>query len=44
MQRKRQEYFAAGVRPVWIVDPTARTIDAHTAVDQRATLHEGKAP
>lgn len=42
MQRKRQEYFDAGVRLVWIVDATARTIDAYTAVDQRVTFHEGQ--
>lgn len=42
MQRKRQEYFAAGVRLVWIVDATGRTIDAYTAVDQRVTFREGQ--
>jgi Uma2 family endonuclease len=42
MRRKRQEYFDAGVRLVWVVDPTARTIDAYAAVDQRVTLREGQ--
>lgn len=28
---KNQEYFAAGVRVVWVIDPTARTVAAHNA-------------
>lgn len=37
MQRKLQEYFAAGVRLVWYVDPATRTAISYTAVDA-ATL------
>jgi Uma2 family endonuclease len=28
---KNQEYFAAGVRVVWVLDPSARTVAAHNA-------------
>jgi Uma2 family endonuclease len=31
MTRKCQEYFAAGVELVWIIDPAARTIEIYTA-------------
>ena len=30
MRRKLQEYFAAGVRLAWIVDPEDRTVTIHT--------------
>ena len=30
MRRKRREYFDAGVRLVWIVDPVARTVAVYT--------------
>jgi Uma2 family endonuclease len=30
MQRKREDYFAAGVRLVWEIDPEARTIQVYT--------------
>jgi Uma2 family endonuclease len=39
MARKRQEYFAAGVRLVWMVDPRARTVEVYTAPDQSTRLH-----
>lgn len=35
MARKRAEYFAAGVRLVWEIDPRART---YTAADQFTDL------
>jgi Uma2 family endonuclease len=38
MARKRREYFAAGVRLVWIVDPATRTVAVHTAPEQAAVL------
>jgi Uma2 family endonuclease len=34
MDRKRDEYFRAGVRLVWEIDPRARTVRVYTAVDQ----------
>ena len=40
MNRKLQDYFAAGVRLVWYVDPVARTIQVFTAVDQIRLLRE----
>lgn len=38
MIRKRQDYFAAGVRLVWIVDPVARTVAVYTAPDDVVLL------
>ncbi len=40
MRRKVGEYFAAGVRLVWIVDPKKRTARVDTAVDQSVLLDE----
>lgn len=40
MARKRHEYFAAGVRLVWLVDPRTRTVDVYTTPDQSTLLHE----
>jgi Uma2 family endonuclease len=40
MARKRQEYFAAGVRLVWQVDPEARTVEVYTTPEQCTLLHE----
>ncbi|MHB1560627.1 MAG: Uma2 family endonuclease [Isosphaeraceae bacterium] len=40
MRRKVGEYFAAGVRLVWIVDPKKRTARVYTAVDQSVLLDE----
>jgi Uma2 family endonuclease len=34
MQRKLRDYFTAGVRLVWYVDPPTRTARVYTAVDQ----------
>jgi Uma2 family endonuclease len=33
MARKRDEYFRAGVRLVWEIDPRTRTVRVYTAVD-----------
>ena len=33
MSRKRRDYFAAGVRLLWIVDPKARTVAVFTSAD-----------
>jgi Uma2 family endonuclease len=40
MTRKRREYFAAGVRLVWIIDPRKRTAAIYTAADQNTVLSE----
>lgn len=40
MARKLKEYFFAGVRVVWFVDPKKRTIQVYTAPDQVVTLTE----
>jgi Uma2 family endonuclease len=42
MERKRREYFAAGAKLVWMVDPDKRTVDVYTAVDQFTTLDESQ--
>ncbi len=34
MKRKREDYFAAGVTSVWIINPVARTIAVYTSVDE----------
>ncbi len=38
MDRKRREYFTAGVRLAWFVDPVARTVEVYTAIDQSTLL------
>ncbi len=40
MNRKLGEYFAAGVRLVWLVDPRKRTARVYTAVDRSVLLKE----
>jgi Uma2 family endonuclease len=40
MARKLEEYFKAGVRLVWYVDPSKRTVTAYTAVDRSTVLRE----
>jgi Uma2 family endonuclease len=42
MARKRQEYFAAGVRLVWIVDPEARMVAVYTEPEQCTVLQEAQ--
>jgi Uma2 family endonuclease len=42
MDRKLREYFSAGVRLVWIVDPRKRTARVYTAVDQSVLIKEGQ--
>ena len=34
MQRKLRDYFAAGVRLVWYIDPRTRSAKSYTAEDQ----------
>jgi Uma2 family endonuclease len=43
MARMLREYFQAGVRLVWLVDPRKRTVRVHTAVDRSVLLEEGQA-
>jgi Uma2 family endonuclease len=43
MERKLKEYFLAGVRLVWMVDPARRTVRVHTAPDQSLLLTEEQA-
>jgi Uma2 family endonuclease len=38
MARKCREYFAAGVRLVWLIDPATRTATVFTALDQATHL------
>jgi len=38
MQRKLEDYFAAGVRLVWYIDAATRTASVYTAVDRVANL------
>jgi Uma2 family endonuclease len=40
MKRKLREYFEAGVRLVWYVDPSKRTVTVYTAVDRSTVLGE----
>jgi Uma2 family endonuclease len=40
MDRKLREYFKAGVRLVWMVNPKRRTVRVHTAFDQSVLLDE----
>jgi Uma2 family endonuclease len=40
MARKRKEYFLAGTRLVWQVNPRNRTVDVYTAPDRFTTLAE----
>jgi Uma2 family endonuclease len=42
MAKKLGEYFGAGVRLVWMVDPRKRTVRVHTAVDQSVLITEGQ--
>jgi Uma2 family endonuclease len=43
MDRKRQDYFGAGCKLVWLVDPDARTVTVFTGPDQSAVLREDQA-
>ena len=42
MAKKLGEYFGAGVRLVWMVDPRKRMVRVHTAVDQSVLITEGQ--
>jgi Uma2 family endonuclease len=38
MEQKRREYFAAGVRAVWEVDPVRRGVDVYRSFDQMTRI------
>lgn len=38
MTEKRSDYFQAGTRLVWIIDPKTKTAEVYTAVDQRRSI------
>ncbi len=40
MQRKLQDYFAAGVKLVWYIDPQTRSAKSYTAEDQLVVVNE----
>jgi Uma2 family endonuclease len=40
---KIKEYFARGVKRVWVVDPDNRTVTVYTSPDQGRILHESAA-
>jgi len=40
MERRLRDYFTAGVRLVWYVDPPSRTLTVYTAPDQAQLLRE----
>jgi Uma2 family endonuclease len=40
MQRKLRDYFQAGVRLVWYLDPQARAVTAYTAPDRCEVVRE----
>ena len=42
MKRKLGEYFDAGVRLVWLVDPRKQTVRVHTSVEHSVVLKEGQ--
>ncbi|MFO0925959.1 MAG: Uma2 family endonuclease [Gemmataceae bacterium] len=44
MERKVGEYFRAGARLVWLVDPAHRIVEVHTAADARDDAHGGRHP
>ncbi len=42
MQRKLREYFEAGVKLVWLVNPEPRTVAVYTSPDECAVFSEGQ--
>lgn len=40
MQRKVKEYFAAGARLVWLIDPATRTVDVYTSASRSRRVGE----
>ena len=44
LQRKVQQYLAAGVRSVWVVDPSKRTLTQHRPAAQPEVITDRDAP
>jgi Uma2 family endonuclease len=42
MERKVRDYFAAGVKLLWYIDPVERTVKVFTSADQFTLLREGQ--
>jgi Uma2 family endonuclease len=42
MDRKLRDYFSAGVRLVWYVDPAARNVRVYTAADKVEVLDQSR--
>jgi Uma2 family endonuclease len=42
MKRKLREYFGAGVRLVWLIDPETRTVLVHTSPEASTKLGKGQ--
>src|SRR5262249_3414884 len=42
MERKLGEYFLAGVKLAWLIDPFKRTVKVHTLPDTGTVLEEGQ--
>jgi Uma2 family endonuclease len=42
IERKREEYFAAGSRLMWVVDPVARTVTVFTSPNDPRVLGRGE--
>jgi Uma2 family endonuclease len=42
MERKLDDYFAAGVELVWYIDPETRTVAVFTARDEKTILNENQ--
>ena len=40
MDKKRREYFSAGVELVWMVDPVLRTVEVYTSPEEFRTFRE----
>lgn len=40
MSRKRREYFHAGVKLVWMIDPRQRTVAIYTSITHRTVIGE----
>jgi hypothetical protein len=41
MARKRRDYFGAGVKLVWEIDPETRTADVYTGPEEFTTVAPG---